>query len=59
MSQPSLEKAGLSRDEAKAILWAYLDAIQLHNAQINPCYIRSLGLADDIPGTCPPKVEWK
>jgi hypothetical protein len=59
MASPSLEKAGLTRDEAKAILAAYLDAIVLRNAQINPCYIRSLGLADDIPGTCPPVQEWK
>ena len=46
MADPSLEAAGLSRAEAKAILWRYLDAISLGNAHVNPCYIQSLGGSD-------------
>lgn len=34
-----------TRAEAKAILWAYLDAIRLENGTINAGYLASLGLA--------------
>jgi len=58
MPRPSLEAAGLSRPEAKEILSAYLDAIRLHNAQTNPCYVRSLGLGQDLPeGPCPAETK--
>ena len=43
MAEPALDKVGLSRAEAKAILWDYLDAITLSHAHINQCYIASLG----------------
>ena len=46
MPYPTLEKAGLSRVEAKEILWSYLDSISLQNAHISRCYIQSLGLGD-------------
>lgn len=58
MRSPTLEEAGVTRAEARAILFAYLDAILLHNARPNPCYARSLGLGRDLPeGPCP--VETK
>lgn len=53
MRDPSLEKAGLTRAEAKAILWAYLDAVELKNASVNRCYIQSLGLGEGMEGPCP------
>jgi hypothetical protein len=39
---PGLPKPG--REEAKAILWAYLDAIRLENGRVNEGYLRSLGM---------------
>lgn len=59
MADPSLEKAGLTRAEAKAILWDYLDAIRLARTQVNVCYIRSLDLGADLPDSpCPRPAKW-
>jgi len=57
MSNPSLAKAGLTRGEAEDILGRYLDAIVLSNAQVNPCYARSLGLGGDLDGPCPQAMK--
>lgn len=53
MANPALDKVGLTRPEAKAILWSYLDAISLPNAQIHQCYIQSLGLGETPRAQCP------
>jgi hypothetical protein len=59
MPAPSLDKAGLTRAEAKAILWDYLDAIRLKNARLNVCYVRSLDLGADLPDApCPRPPKW-
>ena len=49
MPSPSLNGAGLTRPQAKAILWRYLDAVRLDHARINTCYIHSLGLGQAMP----------
>ncbi|WP_161539554.1 glycoside hydrolase family 5 protein [Paramagnetospirillum kuznetsovii] len=55
MPDPSLAKAGLSRQEAKAILWAYLDALALGNAKVDDCYVRSLADSEaSFAAHCPP-----
>ncbi len=54
MADPSLDKVGLTRAEAKAILWNYLDAIALPNARVNRCYVWSLGgEGDKCPAATP------
>ncbi|MBC7907898.1 MAG: cellulase family glycosylhydrolase [Rhodospirillaceae bacterium] len=55
MPQPSLEKAGLTREQAATILSAYLDAVLLRNAKFNRCYVQSLGLGQGMTGPCPPE----
>jgi endoglucanase len=52
MAAPTLEKAGLTRDEARVILNAYLDAILFSKAEVRPCYLRSLGLAPALEAAC-------
>lgn len=53
MNAPTLAKADLTRDEARTILFAYLDAIRLEQATVNPCYVQSLGLGAHLSGPCP------
>ena len=52
MADPDLEKAGLTRSEARTILDAYLEAIRFRDVEIRPCYLRSLGLAPDLEEAC-------
>ncbi|HRE20360.1 MAG TPA: cellulase family glycosylhydrolase, partial [Rhabdaerophilum sp.] len=52
MPDPTLEKAGLTRTEARTILDAYLEAIHFRSVEIRPCYLRSLGLAPDLEAAC-------
>ena len=52
MKDPSLERAGLDRAEARRILDDYLEAIRFRNIRINPCYLRSLGLAEALEKEC-------
>lgn len=52
MKDPSLERAGLDRAEAQRILDDYLEAIRFRNVRINPCYLRSLGLAEGLEKDC-------
>lgn len=52
MADPSLDKVGLTRAEAKDILWRYLDAIELSRARISPCYIQSLTRPDALDPAC-------
>ena len=54
MPDPDPAKVGLSRAEAGAILWRYLDAITLGRAQVNRCYALSLRLdAAEFAAQCP------
>ena len=52
MSAPSLDKVGLTGEEAHTILRAYLEAIRLDHATFNPCYVQSLGLGQGMTGPC-------
>lgn len=52
MNAPSLEKAGLTRNEARVILNDYLDAVLFRNTEVRPCYLRSLGLAEPLEQAC-------
>jgi hypothetical protein len=44
MRQPSLDAVGLTRAEARRILFDYVEATRLSNARVNGCYLEALGL---------------
>lgn len=52
MAKPDLAAAGLTRESARAILMAYLEAIRFENVEIRPCYLRSLDLAPELEAAC-------
>lgn len=52
MFSPSLEKVGLTREEARRILNAYLEAIRFSNTRLNACYLRSLDKAPWLEEEC-------
>lgn len=51
IEDPTPAKVGLDRAGAKAILWAYLDALTPDRARINQCYLDSLTAAT-LPAAC-------
>ncbi|MFY8113391.1 MAG: glycoside hydrolase family 5 protein [Rhabdaerophilum sp.] len=52
MPVPDLARAGLTREEARRILDAYLEAMLFRNVEIRPCYLRSLGLSPELESAC-------
>jgi len=55
IDNPSPEAVGLTRAEAREILWRYLDAVDLSRARVSPCYVQSLTRAAAMDEFCSAK----